>query len=164
MRTEVVVARINPDSRQNTLRRPSSVTHNFSGPEWVRMERDKIIPVAGLSSVVLLDIPTQKIVDNAEFPKLTPAEMTPIEKVEKSLAYNPGRRKKDYLDDTGRRIIRRRRASRCNGVHDAEADPCGSPRCRTKGRQDLKTKGAGNNQQRRRRRQKVILNPRKSTS
>lgn len=35
------------------------------------------------------------------------------------------------------KFFRPRRRSRCDGMHDAEEKPCGSPRCRTKGRSKL---------------------------
>lgn len=36
-------------------------------------------------------------------------------------------------------IVRLPRKSRCDGMHDAEENPCGSPKCRTKGRQKLRS-------------------------
>ena len=87
----------------------------------------------GSSSARLLELvhPQQELSSNiSEFPKIMKPEITPIEEAKKP--YNPGKRAKSFIDENGRRIVRIRRKSRCDGVHDAQENPCGSPRCRTK--------------------------------
>lgn len=163
MRSEAILAPIPPETKpQNKAK--TSLNPNFLGPQWARLERDKIIPVAsgvGFSSVILLENISVQKVNKAEFIKMAVVKISTVEEVKKSLAYNPGKRSKEYVDETGRRIVRRKRPSRCNGSHDVEADPCGSPRCRsTNGKDNMKANNS-TRRTKRQRRQRVIMNPRK---
>ena len=161
MRYEAATANISKESR-NGLVVPSNINPNFNSPEWARLKRDEIIPVSprpGFSSVKLLEI--QRINPNTPASELihkAVTEMPPkIEEIKKKLSYNPSRQ---YIDDMGRLIITKRRKSRCNGIHDAEEDPCGSPRCKTKGRQKIKDT-QNKEVTKRRKRRSVILNGKK---
>lgn len=161
MRYEAATANISKESR-NGLIVPSNLNPNFNSPEWARVKRDVIVPVSprpGFSSVKLLEIQTIKPnTPAAELINKAIAEIPPkIEEVKKELSYNPSKKSREYIDEMGRLIIRKRRKSRCNGIHDAEEDPCGSPRCKTKGRQKLKD-SQNKDVTKRRKRRRVILN------
>lgn len=174
MSREATARIIDFEARKNRSVEATAVIHvSFSGPNRGKILRQQIVGISGTGPALTIIRPNQASAEITEFPvkkitapiiEINRPEISPIDEANKTENYNPSKRKKDYLDEMGRRIIRRRRPSRCNGVHDAEADPCGSPRCRTKGRQKLNANRSGNNQQRRQKRQHVILNPRKVTS
>ena len=144
MKKEAQARIIRPEFGRNQSIVAEAVIHvDFSaGPSRGLTVVNEIVAIGG-SFAPRLEIvhSEQKPPSNiVEFPKISQPEITPIEQVEKAAAYNPGKRVKSYIDENGRRLIKIRRKSRCDGVHDAEEKPCGSPRCRTKNRTKMENK------------------------
>ncbi len=147
MRKEAVARIIRPEFGSNQSRLAEKLVHvDFSpGPNRGIIARNEITGISGSGpmpspELVIAEKSTSNIID---FPTLSKPEMPPIDEVKKQEVYNPGKRSKQYVDKKGRHIIRRRRASRCNGSHDPESDPCGSPRCRTKGKAKINAQKSG---------------------
>lgn len=110
--------------------------------------------------------PEQRVVQIIEFPLQKPIEVKPQtpetasqEKI-KTEIFNPQKQKAELLKNLGFLVRRSRRKSRCDGMHDAEEDPCGSPRCKTKGRRKLKDM-QNKDVTKRKERKSVILNGKK---
>lgn len=162
MRTEVVIAKNNPETPNSSVNGPLNQKNTFL--------KESQLQLGSTPFVIRPENPQQNT--EGKFPFIRPinAEVFTQANPEKSLidltrkeeVYNPSKRARKYVDHRGRLIIRPRRRSRCDGVHDAEADPCGSPRCRTKGRQKI-DKSIQTKAQNREKRQKVILNPKTRT-
>lgn len=96
-----------------------------------RVKRTGIAGIFGIASN-LEAIRGSGLSNIIEFPKKGGIDLgsgRPRSRVEKVIDYQAG-------------LVRLRRKSRCDGMHDAEEKPCGSPRCRTKGRQKLKMASA----------------------
>lgn len=104
----------------------SKVAGNIIFPDFAnRLTRSGVVGISGVvSSPEILREP--RLSNIIEFPKEA-----------KGRVYNP-RKKVEKILDQQSNLVRLRKKSRCDGVHDAEEKPCGSPRCRTKGRQKLK--------------------------
>ena len=121
------------------------------------------LPEAGTQLTIIT--PEQKLAQIIEFPqKITETkpqnpEVIPVEQI-KTEIFSPQKQKNELLKNLGI-LIRRRRKSRCDGMHDAEEDPCGSPRCKTKGRKKLKDMQNQEVTKRRKERKNVILNGKK---
>ena len=137
MRKEAGARIIRPEFGRNK----SIVADNLVHVDFVNktvVERSKIVGISG-SIEIIPEIKPSNIVD---FPKIEKPEISPIEEV-KEAVYNPGKQIKE-LHKLDRKRFRIRRKSRCDGIHDAEEKPCGSPRCRTKNKVKLpKRKTAG---------------------
>lgn len=104
----------------------------------------------------IIEFPPQKSLESKpQSPEIAPAD--PI----KTEIFNPKKQKAELLKNLGLLIRRTRRKSRCDGMHDAEEDPCGSPRCKTKGRRKLKDMQNQDVTKKRRERKSVILNGKK---
>lgn len=101
-----------------------NVAGNVIFPDFAaRVKRIGIVGISGIVSnpEAIRELEQSNII---EFPK-------------KENTYHPRRRVEKVVDHQSN-LVRLRRKSRCDGVHDAEEKPCGSPRCRTKGRQKLR--------------------------
>lgn len=137
MRNEAILAPIHPENRPQIKVNPSlNQNPNFLGPQWARLERDKIIPVSPkvslINSVVALEtLPAkQQKSKNEEVIEHTITLLTPkIDEIKKSLAYNPSKRS-THID--GRWVIRRRGRSGCRCDGDERSAGCRSRSCRNK--------------------------------
>lgn len=133
----VVIAEVRP----NGLAEPSNPNPNFNGPQWARLERDKILPLSskpGLESVVMLATnPVNKEVITKNLTEAIPK----IEDIKKELSYNPSKKSRQHVDNMGRLILikRSRRGSRCLAQPDHEPTDC-------QGRRHLKKSKSENTQ------------------
>jgi len=125
MGIEAAAIRINPETKALRPGVPSNVIF----PEF---NKKPILTIITKDNVPAQIIEFPQVIKQDTGPVVKP-EKSILEEVKKSENYHPEKRKKDATLDL-RRLLRPRRRSRCDGVHDAEEKPCGSPRCRTKGR------------------------------
>lgn len=102
------------------------VAGNVIFPDFTnRLKRSGVVGISGLVS-------SPEILHEPGF-----SNIVDFQKMVKERVYSP-RKKVEKIIDQQSHLVRLRKKSRCDGVHDAEEKPCGSPRCRTKGRQKLK--------------------------
>lgn len=103
---------------------------------------DNVIRFPETISPLTIIRPEQKLAEVTEFPQQkqsteTPAiekpEADPIEKVKQSEAYNPSKKKKSYMDEIARLVVRRRRSGcRCTDKDNMDTPPCRSRFCAKK--------------------------------
>lgn len=142
---------------------------NLISVDFINKSRlpENIVKLPEIVTPLTVVTPEQKLAQIIEFPQLKPLEIKPhspevmpADPV-KTEVFNPKEQKAELLKNLGLLIRRTRRKSRCDGMHDAEEDPCGSPRCKTKGRKKLKDMQNQDVTKRRKERKSVILNGKK---
>ena len=115
---------------------------NFSGPD--RGKRQEILGISGNSPVLtvispdqspahIIELPIKRLESTSTDIEVKTPEISPIDEVKKTESYHPRRRQDDYVDKTGRRIIRKRGSGgRCRRRGRHEYGACGSSFCQVK--------------------------------
>lgn len=156
MRHEAAIAIKTAEVRPNGLAASSNLISNIDFPNKARLPKTNVIQFPETAPKLTVITADHKPATIIEFPQPKPLELQPkteksevsiIEEVKKTEIYHPGR-KKGYLDETGRRIIWRRRGRsgcRCDG--DERSSGCRSRSCRNKDKEvkpiDIRARSAG---------------------
>lgn len=142
MRREAIITSLQFE-RQRRPRRAEGLIHVRPDETTGRIQRTNIVAISGV--VAEREIaPSQAAGYVIEFPKRRNTESSVIAQVKREQNYNPNNRSKQYIDETGRTIIRLRRISRCVTMGDHPPEECPSgPRHRPRARIKLRLVSAG---------------------